>query len=115
MPDAPFPPCVRLRQAGQYKAVFARGRRQADANFTIISLPRKNGPARLGMVVSKKVSRLAVQRNRIKRQVRESFRRNRQQMPALDLVVMARYRAAARSNAELARSLQQHWQRLAQV
>lgn len=112
MPDALFPPCVRLRQAGQYKAVFAHGQRQADAIFTVISLPRKTGPARLGMVVSKKVSRLAVQRNRIKRQIRESFRRYRLQLPAMDLVVMARYQAASRSNAELGRSLQQHWQRL---
>lgn len=114
MPDAPFPPCVRLRQAGQYKAVFAAGQRHTDALFTVIYLPQKKSGARLGMVVSKKVSRLAVQRNRIKRQIRESFRLHRHSLPGGDLVVLARYRAATQANATLSRSLQQHWQRLAQ-
>ena len=112
MSNAQFPLRIRLRQAAEYKKVFSSGRRQTDACFTVISLVSEPGAARLGMVVSKKVSKLAVQRNRIKRQVRESFRHHHPDLPARDLVVMARYSAAARSNQELAASLQQHWRKL---
>ncbi|MGB1581031.1 MAG: ribonuclease P protein component [Nevskiales bacterium] len=115
MPDAQFPACVRLRQAAQFKAVFGAGQRHNDASFTVIYLPQKKSQARLGMVVSKKVSRLAVQRNRIKRQIRESFRQHRHTLPNGDLVVMARYRAAQQDNRALSQSLQRHWQRLARL
>lgn len=43
------------------------------------------GVARLGMIVAKKVLRRAVDRNRAKRVVRESFRR--QSLEAVDVVV----------------------------
>lgn len=112
MSDAQFSPRVRLRRSAEFKAVLARGRRHSDACFTVVCLPRKSGPTRLGLVVSRRVSRLAVQRNRIKRQIRESFRQHRKHMPAMDMVVMARARAAASSNQTLATSLGQHWQRL---
>ena len=46
--------------------------------------------SRLGIVVSKKVAPRAVDRNRIKRLVRETFRRDRWQLGNNDLVVMAR-------------------------
>lgn len=112
MSDAHFPLRVRLRQAADYKAVFAKGQRRTDACFTVISLPSDERSARLGMVVSRKVSKLAVQRNRIKRQIRESFRQHRTELPNVELVIMARYSAAKRSNQQLSASLNQHWQRL---
>ncbi len=112
MSDAHFSQCVRLRQAAEFKAVFAAGKRQTDACFTVISLPKAEGPARLGMVVSRKVSKLAVQRNRIKRQIRESFRRQQDELPHVELVIMARYSAAKHDNQQLRDSLNQHWHRL---
>jgi ribonuclease P protein component len=45
-----------------------------------------NGP-RLGLVVGKRFAPRAVDRNRIRRVVRESFRRRRADLPALDIVV----------------------------
>ena len=112
MTDAHFPLRVRLRQAADYKAVFAGGRRHTDACFTVISLPSDESSARLGMVVSRKVSKLAVQRNRIKRQIRESFRQHCGELPNVELVIMARYSAAKQSNQQLSASLIQHWRRL---
>jgi ribonuclease P protein component len=65
-------------------------------------MPGPGPSARLGLAVSRKVSKSAVQRNRIKRLVRESFRKHRAHLPALDIVVMARPGAAECDNPQLA-------------
>ena len=68
--------------------------------------------ARLGLAIAKRQVRLAVQRNRVKRLVRESFRQARPTLRGVDLVVMARPRLAERSNRQLSESLLKHWQRI---
>lgn len=51
--------------------------------------PRGQGfsDARLGLVVGKKLLKRAVDRNRVKRVIREQFRRARPQLPPVDLIV----------------------------
>jgi len=44
------------------------------------------GP-RLGLVIAKRFLPLAVQRNRVKRLVREGFRCSRSELPAIDIIV----------------------------
>jgi ribonuclease P protein component len=85
--------------------VFKAGRRCGDAWFTVISAHGPGPVARLGLAVSRKVSRSAVQRNRIKRLVRESFRQHSPHLPALDIVVMARPGAAGCDNSQLTLSI----------
>lgn len=46
--------------------------------------------ARLGMVVAKRNVKLAVDRNKLKRLIRESFRLQHQQMQGLDVVVVVK-------------------------
>jgi len=71
--------------------------------------------ARLGLAVSRKVSRSAVQRNRIKRLVRESFRKHSPDLPALDIVVMARPGAAECDNPGLSTSIEALLERTARL
>ena len=49
--------------------------------------PNEFNAARLGLIVSKKTAKLAVQRNYMRRVLRELFRLNQHQLPAIDLVI----------------------------
>jgi len=64
------------------------------------------------MAISRKAAGSAVQRNRMKRIIRESFRVHRMQLPAVDLVVMSRPEAAKVDNSQLRQSLDKHWRRV---
>jgi ribonuclease P protein component len=52
---------------------------------------RDTGAARLGMLVSRKHSALAVERNRIKRCIREAFRLEQETLGPLDVLVRPPY------------------------
>lgn len=62
--------------------------------FVVITQARPSGPSRLGITASRHVGG-AVTRNRVKRLVREVFRRYQQQLvPPRDVLVIARPAAA---------------------
>lgn len=67
--------------------------------------------ARLGISVSKRVATHAVERNRIKRIARDSFRRVRLQLPPGDYVLLAQRDAAGASSEALRAGLASLWQR----
>lgn len=67
---------------------------------------------RLGMVVAKKNVAHAVQRNRIKRQIRESFRNQDNNAKPVDVIVLARRDADKLTNSQVAKSLNSLWRDL---
>lgn len=93
--------------------MFADGIASRDALFTVLARSNPIGP-RLGLAVSRKVSKRAVDRNLIKRIARECFRRRRAGLSAADYVVIARSRAVAESNHALSTALGQHLDRLSE-
>jgi ribonuclease P protein component len=84
-----------VRRRPEYLAIQNRGRRLVGPNLLLFALPvALPGGGRLGVTVSKKVGG-AVLRNRVKRWIRDCYRRRRPEFPAgLDLVVVARPPAA---------------------
>ena len=69
---------------------------------------------RIGIIVSSRVARRAVARNRIKRIVRESFRLQQARLKGWDIVVIARPDVVKQTNRELFASLEGHWKKLEQ-
>lgn len=79
--------------------------------FTVLYRPNGKDEPRLGLAIGKKHCRLATGRNRLKRIVRESFRRHRETLGGIDVVVMNQKSATAARNSELVESLEGHWRR----
>ncbi len=103
--DQSFPRSCRLTLRRQFTAVYEKGRRVASSSIVLFALPNDVGECRLGITVTRKVGG-AVERNRIKRVVRDIFRRHRGTMtPALDLVVNAKPRAESASSGELEKEI----------
>jgi len=80
----------------------------------VIARPNELGHARLGLAVGVRSAGNAVNRNRVKRVVREAFRHIHQELPAVDLVVNARPAAGKASNAEMTASVTALWNRIRQ-
>ena len=104
----------RLLSPPEFGRVFRAGRRHGDRYFSLVFAPAPGPTPRLGLAISRKVSRRAVQRNRIKRVVRECFRR-RPDLPVVDIVVMARPGAATCDNRELTASIEALLERTART
>ncbi|QSP95567.1 ribonuclease P protein component [Marinobacter salinisoli] len=107
-----FPKSHRLLRPADYGKVFNDVQiKVPHRNFLILATPNQLGHARIGLIFSKKNLKLAVQRNRIKRQVRESFR-HQQQLPALDIVVLGRQGLKDLNNQAVNKALAELWRRL---
>jgi ribonuclease P protein component len=114
-PDRPapraFPRSARLLSPPQFRACFESGHRLSSALFRV-HWQHAEQP-RLGLAVSRKVSTRAVDRNRIKRVARERFRQSHEQLPPIDIVLLAKREAAAAGRDRLAADLDGLLRRLA--
>lgn len=109
-----FEKSKRLLKPGDFKPVFDDAPiRASHPNLLILSRPNGDRDGRLGLIIAKKNVRLAVERNRIKRLIRESFRHHPQHLYGLDVIVLARRGLADLGNKQLLTLLQKQWQRLA--
>ncbi len=111
---AGFPRSARLRRSREYRRVFARPAKSVDDYFTVLARPNEGDTARLGLVIAKRCAPGAVQRTRLKRIVRESFRKHRQDLARIDYVVLCRHRATESGNGTLRASLSAHWKKIVQ-
>ena len=104
---------MRLIGKNRFNRVFRSRRVRANRLFLIhyaTTLKAEDPVARLGIAVSRKVHASAVERNRIRRQIRESFRLRRRQLRPNDYVVRARPAAADADNPVLRQALTELWE-----
>ena len=105
-------PVDRLRRSVEFQQVMRNGRRAAGGAFVVVCAQRKPAVGfvrepRLGVTVSRKVGN-AVVRNRVKRRIREWFRRGRGELGSgVDVVVIGRASAAGLEHAAFVAELDQ--------
>lgn len=110
---ARFPRRARLLKPGDFQATLKTGKRHSERWLTASSAGNAFGHPRLGLAIAKKAVPLASQRNRIKRKIRAGFREHMSDLPAVDIVILARPGCAGISATELDHSLERLWIRIA--
>lgn len=97
---------VRLVKPAEFELVFKQNERARTDSLLVMARPNSLAYARLGMVIAKRLLPRAVDRNRVKRCVRETFRLQRFDLPACDFVVRLIAKPVAGKEArDLARTL----------
>ncbi len=81
---------AKILKPNEYTQIFKGGKRARGKYWQIIAKPNQDARPRLGLAISKKVTRLAVDRNRFKRVARETFRLAQGHLDNWGFVVMAR-------------------------
>ena len=115
----------RIRRKSEFDAAYARGERLGNGFFAVtvysrivdgpsLAGPSRRGP-RIGLAVAVRTAGGSVQRNRIRRVIRESFRLHQHELPPADLIVSARARARGASGPELHAALAALWKKVAGV
>jgi ribonuclease P protein component len=100
-----LPKTARLLKRAEFLKLSRTGAKLQSASFIVISSTNHRSESRLGITVSSKVGNSVI-RNRIKRQVREFFRRRRAGLrPDTDILVIARKGAAGLSGARISSEL----------
>ncbi|MFI4969362.1 MAG: ribonuclease P protein component [Lysobacterales bacterium] len=115
MAPASFPRAARLLSPKDFARLRGISRRVGGRHFSAEVAASESAGARLGLAISRRVSRKAVRRNRIKRIARDSFRRIRAELPAVDILLIARSSADLEDNASLRAELASLWQRIASL
>ncbi|TQV82713.1 ribonuclease P protein component [Exilibacterium tricleocarpae] len=115
MTGSAFGKSLRLLRSSDFQAVFDDAPfRASHKHLLVLARPSGLDYPRLGLVIAKKNIRLAVQRNRIKRIARESFRLQQHKLAGIDAIVLARRELDVFDNRQLHRLFQQQWQRICQ-
>jgi ribonuclease P protein component len=78
---------IKLIKTDDFSSVFNLRRRIATSHLIFRYKPNQLDTPRLGLIVAKKNTKLAVNRNYARRVLRELFRLNQHNLPAVDLVI----------------------------
>jgi ribonuclease P protein component len=103
----------RLRRPAQFQAAYAQGRRFGNDLFTAtVRIHDGDAGVRLGLSIAARSVGNSVSRNRLRRQIRESFRLQQQDLPPVDIVIGARNAARTASAKELRAALERLWKQI---
>jgi len=95
-----------------FQQAFKLGQKSVDVQLIVLARPNGLTRSRLGLAVAKKHTPRAVDRNRIKRLIRESFMHHQPFNIAIDAVVMNRTGTTQNNNQQIFQSLANHWRKI---
>lgn len=100
---------LKLLNAEHYKNVFSKSQRFGNKSFTVLARENNLGHSRLGLAISKKSAKRAVDRNRIKRIFRESFRLHQHSLPNVDIIAMCKPSVLSLNKQEMHKQIENQW------
>ena len=108
--------------SAQYKVVFGQKRSLYGQTMSVWVADSKDADRKVGVIVSKRTFRRAVDRNRAKRLMREAFRLTCSRLiPGVHLILIARSGISGKTSADVMRDFERVakranlWQPIAQV
>lgn len=110
---ATFRRAMRMNNPRDFSRVFRQAKRAGGSGLTILTVENSEGHPRLGLAVAKKHLKLATDRNKLKRIIRESFRKHKSVLANIDIVVLSRADVARRESTAISAALERHWQTVA--
>ncbi len=114
MTECCFPRHVRLLNARDYQSVFDDTFSKFFAGeFLLLARKRNDDKVRLGLIVKRKTDKRAVGRNRIKRLVRDSFRKHKTLLAGMDIIFLSHRSVKELDNKTLHKHLEKAWDQLA--
>ena len=106
-----FDKSQRLLTKSDYDQVFKQPRKIITADFIVFYRKNQLSYPRLGLALAKKKISKAHERNRIKRLVREAFRK-KHDLPAVDMIFMAKCDLTERKNQDIFSTIGIVWGKL---
>lgn len=91
----------RVRTTVAFQHVYSKRKRLSGRYYLLYYLDNDIGHSRLGVVASKRSVKKAVIRNRVRRIVKEAFRKQKNKLPSFDLIFIAKVCVSEASNREL--------------
>jgi ribonuclease P protein component len=102
----------RLVAKHDFQSVFAKPNKATHKYLLALHKPNQRPHARLGIIIAKHRVKLAVDRNHLRRLVRESFRHHKEALKGLDIIVLMRSECSPLDNKALRDDIDKLWQKL---
>ncbi len=99
--DSSFPAKFKVKTSRDFRNILSEGTKAHSKNFILYAKPNSLGFPRLGVSVGKKASASAVRRNRMKRVLREVFRKNKPEFCSNDVVFIIKNDVSGKKFSEL--------------
>jgi len=101
---------LKLLSSEHYQNVFTGSQRFGNKSLTVLAKKNNLSHPRLGLAISKKCAKHAVDRNRIKRIFRESFRLHQHKLPSVDIIAMCKPSVLLLDKKEMHAQIETQWQ-----
>lgn len=110
-----YPKQLRLLTARDYNQVFNHSQFKVSGPLGVfIATSNQHSHPRLGFVIAKKKVKLAVDRNRIKRVMRDNYRLHQHKLPDIDIVFIARPGLGTKENLAISKFCNYAWHKLSE-